>query len=212
MTLDHFKDLTAGLESLAIVVATLLGGGWAVYQFFSLRALDKAKLDLEKAKKDLVERGILMIDLVAESFLSDSGYLLHVQATIRNVGNLPETIDWKKTVLFARRFHKTGEGKIEMNTEMHMGVQAPDTALNAITFAPGHVTSQSFLMPIPHPGVYFVEFMMHASPMVRADVLSDMAKAGTTAAGGTFIIWSTNKFVSVPQDKSTITPVALTKG
>ena len=117
MTLDHFKDLSAGLESLAIVVATLLGGGWAVYQFFSLRALDKAKLDLEKAKKDLVERGVLVIDLATESFSGDGGYLLHVQATIRNVGNLPETIDWKKTVLFARRFQKTGEGKIEINTE-----------------------------------------------------------------------------------------------
>jgi len=153
-----------------------------------------------------------VIDLASESFPSDSGYLLHVQATVRNVGNLPETIDWKKTALFARRFHKTSEGKIEMNEEMHMGVQAADTALNAITFAPGYVTSQSFLMPIPQPGVYFVEFMMHASPMVRADVLSDMAKAGTTAAEGTFIIWSTNKFVSLPQDKSTIAPVALTKG
>jgi hypothetical protein len=206
MTLDHFKDLSAGLESLAIVVATLLGGGWAVYQFFSLRALDKAKLDLEKAKKDLVERGVLVIDLATESFPSDRGYLLHVQATVRNVGNLPETIDWKKTAMFARRFHKTGEGKIEMNPEMHLGVQAPDTALNAITFAPGYLTSQSFLLPIPQPGVYFVEFMMHASPMVRADVLSDMAKAGTTAAEGTFIIWNTNKFVSVPQEQTIAVP------
>ena len=93
-----------------------------------------------------------------------------------------------------------------------MGVQAPDTALNAITFAPGYVVSQSFLMPIPQPGVYFIEFIMQASPMVRADVLSDMAKAGTAAVDGTFIIWTTNKFVSVPQEQSKTLPTALTKG
>lgn len=211
MTLDHFKDFSAGLESLAIVVATILGGGWALYQFFSLRALDKAKLELEKARKELVERGILVIDLATESFRSEGGYLLHVQVTIRNVGNLPETIDWTKTVLFARRFRKTDGDKLEMTAQIQKGVQAPDTALSSITFAPGYVVSHSFLMPIPQPGVYFVEFAMQASPMVRADVLSDMAKAGTTAADGTFIIWSTNKFVAIPQVQPNAVPDASTR-
>ena len=211
MTLDHFKDFSAGLESLAIVVATFLGGGWALYQFFSLRALDKAKLELEKARKALVERGILVIDLVTESFHSNGSHFLHVQVNMRNVGNTSETIDWKKAIMIARRFYKTDGDKLEAAEQMLSGSQTSDLALNSITFAPGYITSQSFLIAIPQPGVYFVEFVMQASPMVRADVLHDIAQAGSKVNDGAIIVWSTNRFVSIPQVQPNAAPAALTK-
>jgi len=209
MTLDYFKDFSAGLESLAIVVATFLGGGWALYQFFSLRALDKAKVDLEKARMDLVQRGILVIDLVTESFQSHGSYFLHVQVAIRNIGNRSETIDWKKTVLFARRFYKADGDKLAAADQIIMALQAAD--LRSTIFEPGYALGQSFLILIPQPGVYSIEFMTQASPTESADLFKDMEKSGLKAEAGSSLSWEANKFVSIPQARPEAAPAALTK-
>jgi hypothetical protein len=209
MTLDHFKDFSAGLESLAIVIATFLGGGWALYQFFSLRALDKAKVDLEKARMDLVQRGILVIDLAAESFQGNGSYFLHVQVVIRNIGNRSETIDWKKTVLFARRFYRAEGDKLGAADQMLMASQASD--LKSTIFEPGYTLSQSFLILIPQPGVYSIEFITQASPTESADLFKDMEKSGVKVAAGSSLAWEANKFVSIPQAQPNAAPAALTK-
>jgi hypothetical protein len=202
ITLNDFKDFSAALESLAIVIATFLGGGWALYQFFSLRALEKAKLDLEKARKDLVARGVLVIDLATESVHSNGSHFLHVQVNMRNIGNTPETIDWAQARMIARRFHTTDGATLAIGEQILSGAQTTDTVLNTITFAPGYITSQSFLILIPQPGVYFIEFFAPASRTVRTDVLHDIAEAGAKVSDGTLIVWSTNKFVAISQDQT----------
>jgi hypothetical protein len=212
MTLDHFKDYSAGLESLAIVGATMLGGWWAIYQFLTLRARDKAKLELDKARKDLVEHGILLIELVTESFPGDDGYLLHVQVVLRNIGNRSEIIDWSKTAIFARRFYKTDGDKLGADGQI-LGA-SPALYLDKLStiFSPGYTLNQSFLIPIPQPGVYYLQFSLQASPVESVDLIKDMARAGAPVdAKSSILVWSANKFVSIPQVQPAAASAVLTK-
>jgi hypothetical protein len=200
-SLSEFKDFSAGLQSIALVVATFLGGGWALFQFFSLRALEKAKLELEKAKRELLQQGILIIDLGTESFDIDGSYFLHVLVVVRSIGSGFEIVDWAKASMFATRFHKVDEITLAPTGPVLLGWRQPYIA-EPMRLMPGYSTSQSYLIPIPQVGVYYIEFSMPVSPAAMKDTLDAIKTTGAqTYAEFEFseVSWPANKFVSVPQ-------------
>lgn len=199
MTLNEFKDLSAGFQSIAIVVATLLGGGWALFQFFSLRALDKARLELEKVKRELVQQGVLVIELITESFDIAGSYFLHVRVVMRNIGSGFDIADWTQASMFARRFHKVDEITLAATDQVLLAWRAPSIAIREMRLMPGYSTSESFLIPIPQVGVYYIEFSMRVSSAVRAETIDAIEKDGAKMSAEDFIVWRADKFVSVPQ-------------
>src|SRR6267142_5035827 len=120
MTATEFKEVMAGIESIAIVLATFLGGGWALYQFFTLRAREKSDLQVAKANKELDERSVLKIELRTESFQIDRSFALHVQVVIQNVGNGVDAIDWAKAKMFAMRYNKTDANTLKSSGQKLM--------------------------------------------------------------------------------------------
>ena len=202
MTISEFKDFSAGLQSVAIILATLVGGGWALFQFFSLRALEKAKLDLQKAKRELVERGVLIIDLVCESFEVDGGYSLHVRVLLRNIGSGLDVVDWSKASMFATRFETVDGTKLTNTGEVLLAWRSPSTLLREMRLIPGFSTSDSFLIAIPRVGVYYIEFAVPASLAVSADTMNDFAKLGVRMNEGDSILWRADTFVRVPEVRS----------
>ena len=70
MTLEDFNNLAAGIQSLLVGLAVLVGGGWALFRFFSLKEIKKATADLEKAKRDLQQRGHLQVEMHATQIFS----------------------------------------------------------------------------------------------------------------------------------------------
>jgi len=198
MTITEFKEVSAGLQSIAIVIATFLGGGWALYQFFSLRALQRAKLELEKAKRELAERALLIIDLMAESFDVDGNYFLHVRVVMRNAGSGVEIADWTKAQLSARRFQKVDGIKLETVGDVLHGWRAPYLAIKEMRFLPGFSTNESFLIPIPQVGVYYIEFSIPVSAAVRADAVGDVSQTGASVTAETTVDWRADAFVAVP--------------
>jgi hypothetical protein len=198
MTATEFKDVSAGFQSIAIFIATFLGGGWALYQFFSLRALQRAKLELEKAKRELVERALLIIDLVAESFDVDGHYFLHVRVAMRNAGSGVEIADWTKAHLFVRKVQQVDDVKLETVGEVLHGWRAPFLAIGGMRFLPGFSTNESFLIAIPQAGVYYIEFSIPVSPAVRADAAGDVSQSRASVTAGAVIDWKADTFVTVP--------------
>lgn len=201
MTIGDFKDVSDGLQSLAIVIATLLGGGWALFQFFSLRALEKAKLDLERAKRNLIERGVLVIDLVCESFEFDGSYFLHVRVLLRNLGSGLDVVDWSKASMFATRFEKVDGTKLTNTGEILLGWRSPSRSLREMRLLPEFSTSDSFLIAIPNVGVYYVEFAVPASLASSSGTIEAVTKEGAQMQPDDVVVWRADTFVAVPQSR-----------
>lgn len=47
---DKFKNVTAGIQSIAIVIAVIVGGGWTTYLFYTLHTREKSQLDISNAQ------------------------------------------------------------------------------------------------------------------------------------------------------------------
>lgn len=201
LTLLEFKDLTAGLQSIAIVVATFLGGGWGLYQFFSLRALEKSKLELTKMARELNQQGVLETDLVTETFDVDGIYYLHVRVVMRNIGNKFEIVDWAKAGMVARKFYKANENELAATEQQLLAWRAPSVVIKEWRVMPGATASESFLIPIPQAGVYYVEFSIQVSQAVRSGMVEAFEKNGTKMNAEDFYVWRATTFVSVPQAK-----------
>jgi len=200
LTVTDFKDISAGLQSLAIVLAALLGGGWALFQFFSLGAIEVARLELEKRKKELLQRGVIVVELVTESFEVEGSYFLHLVVTMRNIGSGVEIADWSQAILYATRFHKPDEATLAPIGPKLSAWQGESLIGTMMRLVPGFSTSESFLIPIPQAGVYFIDFRIAVSPAARADTVDSfetiIGEQGSVLGA---VSWEGNKFVSVPQ-------------
>jgi hypothetical protein len=71
--MKSFYDLLAGIHDLILSIAIVAGGIWTLVTFRSLKAKNKAEAELseilvhiEKQKRELVEEGILEIDVFAK--------------------------------------------------------------------------------------------------------------------------------------------------
>lgn len=49
MSLEEFKNLAAGIQSLLIGLAVLVGGVWTMVRFFSMKEVKKARAELERS-------------------------------------------------------------------------------------------------------------------------------------------------------------------
>ena len=202
MTISEFKDYTDGLQSIAIVVAAMLGGGWALFQFFTLNAREVAKLELQKKKRELLERGVLLIDLHCESFEFDESYFLHVRVVLRNVGNGPEFVDWSKAIMGATRFEKVDETRPTNTGEVLKAFHGASGPVSHMRLLPAFTTSESFLIGIPKAGVYYLEFFVPASNATTLDTVKDLTRRGSQMEPEESIIWRADTFIAVPQGRS----------
>jgi hypothetical protein len=198
LSVSDFKDLWAGFQSIAIVFATFLGGAWALFQFRSLHALDKARLELEKAKRELLQQSSLEVHLVTESFEKDGDYFLHVRVVMRNIGSGADFVDWTKASLSARRFYKAENHSLAADDQLLLAWRAPSMTVLRRHLLPGTSASESFLVSIPQAGVYYVEFAVHTSPAVKAEMIADIEKVGSVINVADIFLWRADTFVSVP--------------
>lgn len=194
MTWAEAKDLAAIVQSLAIAAATVIGGGWALFRFLSLQSIRKARLDLERAKRELSERGTLQVTLHAEPAAAELGRFINLRATLSNVGNRSEVIDWNKSSVSARLVEGVADGVVSFSKDVIRG-QRP-THFVSSNVAPGESLRHSFLFPVPVPGLYYIVFEAHCSALESSLVEAEELKAGIKKTGG--YTWSEDLFVNVP--------------
>ncbi|HSE87285.1 MAG TPA: hypothetical protein VLJ79_13765, partial [Candidatus Binatia bacterium] len=99
VSIARFKDLASAAQSVAVVVAVVIGGIWTLYVFTSLAQREKAELDvkkalLEKAKQELQPRAILDIKLSISQpdWPKQPKPLVQVIITAKNNGNRLEVL------------------------------------------------------------------------------------------------------------------------
>jgi len=193
MTYAEFSDLADTIQSLAIAVAVLVGGGWALFRFFSLRAIDQARTDLESARRTLRERSIVEVTLDADQITSDFGHLIAVVITLKNVGSGTEVTDWSSSVINATKVSGIAGTTLQFSEVPILGQRK--TATRSSTLVPGESWRNSFIIPVLESGIYYLFFSVDCSPEESTIARRERALAGIEAGGPYH--WSTDLFFHV---------------
>jgi hypothetical protein len=171
MDLTNFKDLAAGIQSIAISVAVVIGGIWAIYRFLSLRELGRARVELKRLQRALAERATLNISLSAHPHTdpNGNGYYIEVAASVSNVGNRTEILNWLEGGIYTAPVIGQKMGNVIFGAWIETK-RGGRTRRISSTLAPSEVTVFSFLVPIVKPGLYYVVFSVSGSPEERKEL------------------------------------------
>ena len=182
MTLEELKEIANVFQALAVGVAVLAGGGWALFRYFSLRSIQSAKANLEKtlvelegARRGLLERGIIDINLKTEQIYSGDNYLICVEATLTNKGSSTEIIVWSKGSMSAEKVICKSDGGIELSGNIISGYRLGKTKETVLL--PSETANPSFIICVPDSGIYHLEFKACCSVMQTQTIVKELEKA-----------------------------------
>lgn len=169
MTFDHFSELASGIESLVIAAAVLLGGAWTLIRFSALKAIRKAKAELEAVERGLMQRGILDIDIVASN-LHQQDLALHrllVKVKVKNIGDRTEVLVWDTVSIKAipvdtPRLADEPPSESGKGQSVHNAAQNLDNTSESIL--PGQTRIFPFVISLHAPGLYLIAFDALVSP------------------------------------------------
>lgn len=78
-----------GTQSLALTIAAIGAGIWALFTFNALRLRDKARAEIERINTELRQQAVVDIKVCADQLAipDDDSLYLNIEVTLKNVGN-----------------------------------------------------------------------------------------------------------------------------
>ena len=181
MTYEEFAHLTAGLQAICIAVAVFVGGVWAVYRFYTLGDIAKARAELEKLRMEVSERGILRVELSPSQVGSGVNEELYINIALNlvNVGNCIEVVNWADSKVGVARVVGCGENSSPvLDTPIYAKPLSIFMDMAGSTIDPGSSDKYGFLVPVEEPGVYLVDALIVGSPREMSTAAEAAASAG----------------------------------
>ena len=196
MNLGDFKDLAGGIQSLAVALGVFIGGGWALYRFWKLQSIAKARADLEKVKRELMSRGILQTEIQVSELApeSENCSFIHLVLTITNVGSGTEVINWRDATIQAARILCDVRGSTRTEEPISAQYLRIGSQMVFTTTHPGQTCQHSFLIPVKQNGVYIVDAMIPGSPQESGMAKTDALRAGMEAKR---VYWGETVYINV---------------
>jgi hypothetical protein len=205
---DRLSKLASALQSVVVVAAVLVGGGWTVYSFSALKAAEKAALE-EQALR--LKRPVLNIEISAEqvrAYVNSavprsrelvSGTFIIATVKLKNVGNEKVFIDLREPRLSVRQMFTTENAGNGISYTRPSYLYRPNGEFDAtegITLLPSAEQNLRYLFPIQNPGLYHIAF---ASPGTEeANNLSQVRFAtGDGKPAGSYQLWSASTVLNV---------------
>jgi hypothetical protein len=219
---DRFSKLASGVQSITVTLAVLIGGGWTAYSFWSLKSVEKARLEIElqrsKIEQARLKRPILEVDIsaiLADAYFSGYGArglkakpsrVIIVSATITNRGNFHTVLDLSSDSLFVERMDSPsgGKGRIQfsaLRTSYRVSGVTADTA--NVALLPGAKQVLQYVVEPTTPGIYLVEFRVPAQTEAFTQYKLDAIEEGeelTDEDRKHSYAWSSAIFVNVTPD------------
>jgi len=170
---EYFKDVAAGVQSVCLSLAVLIGGAWTLYTFKTLGAQQQGQLqlvklqgDIEKQHEDLAKQAVLDIDIQASqspmSALS-AGRVISGMVTIANKGTRNTPIDWKGLPqLVARHVSFAPDGGPVADTKRLIVATLVNGGQQQLVLM-GQTIHLPFAISVPRPGLYYLEFQTNVS-------------------------------------------------
>jgi len=200
MSLEEFKNLAAGIQSLIVAVAFVIGGIWAFYRFIVLKSIEKAKIELVKLKKELNSRAVLNIELFPSSvgFINEQyGYII-LYMKIKNCGNSEEVINWKKSKIRAAEIKYNSKGDPKLGQPLLGYNYRLDGDPIYAVISPREQSEFSFIIPIEKVGLYLLDVKLMGSPREIETTYNAAKSVGLEAEE---IFWTAIVYYEVTNNK-----------
>jgi hypothetical protein len=186
-TYEAFKNLAAGIQSIGVTLAVIVGSIWSVYTFSVLRLRKKAEAELfEQAVLDIT------VDAKQEHLPGNQQYYIAAVATVVNKGNRNTFLDFRGTHAFRLskvEFKDSGEGV--GRTLLEMKCEA-----TYLTLRRGASWRFPVLLRVAEKGFYLIEFSARLSEE-EVRVHDETAHDDTSQRPGALIFWHGTNYVSV---------------
>lgn len=177
MTVEDFKNLTEGVQAIAVTLAVVAGGAWACFRFWTLQELRKSKAELEKATRELERRGTLNLSLSAQQITShSSGFLLEIHLSVANIGNRTEVLDLERGIIQTARVCAATGQMVEFDRPNRTPFAAWGVGPLRAAVAPGETKLVPALATVPCAGVYYVSVAVPGSPEETSTALSELRR------------------------------------
>ena len=192
MSFEDFKNLTAGLQSIAIAVGLTVGAIWALFRFNAFKETEKARVELQKLQREIRERGIIKVRLNPQVIRSRDDRHIKIDLTIANTGNRTELLDWSTSTVKVALCQWNADGVLHfagwqtLTLETSLGI--PDTAV----IHPNQISSHGYVTNRVADGIYFIEALIPGS---RESIAEHDEFAGSDDE--TIALWSHHTYISV---------------
>ncbi len=163
MTLEEAKIAASIIQSFVLTAAALVGGIWALYRFYSMRSIEKAKADLKKVQNELLTRGIIEIDILFSTMVAESSYLI-ITVMAKNIGAGDEIINIMESEVTVSSVFTDEGGEVKPGTPQAASYLLPELELIGETISPSQTSKFPFIVPLAHDGVYLVNVQLSGSP------------------------------------------------
>jgi hypothetical protein len=162
--IEKFKDITAGLQSVAIIVVAIVGGIWTFYVFHIFAQKEKAQSELEDLKRKL-QLIVIEVQLEAKQhrIANDKNRYIQVRADLANKGNLRTTLLLSDSLTLMRA--KIGkEIELDPDSLRKFSVVSSRKENNfrayGLVMRAGETQRIPFLLKVDDPGIYYLDFLV----------------------------------------------------
>lgn len=192
---EKFKDFASGVQSIAITIAVIIGGGWTLITFEKLRQAPTAEATYSKLIQELERYRVVNISIEPdyECLEGSPRYLLVAKVKIENVGNQTEIFKWPAMPVTFR--------SIDFQVGLNLVIGGPHgtrlsetvgTKENGIRILPGSTYYRTFVAPALKPGPQYIQFFAESSP-------EDQQQAVTQGVQAT-VGWASDSYINVPAE------------
>ena len=196
MSISEFSELASAIQSIALTIGVLVGGAWAMFQFFSLKTIETAQAELQALKNDLQRKATLEISLKTNIFDSEFGKLAIVEVEISNKGTHPECLDWEQAVLNAHRMTSATASEIDFADNFSVGYE--DLALSPLEIHCGTKETLKFVIQFPEKGLYHIHFSVPGAPQSNNEFSERLRRSGLNDdTDETNLTYSTDDYVII---------------
>ncbi|MDB5441722.1 MAG: hypothetical protein JWP73_98 [Phenylobacterium sp.] len=183
-----FRDCAQGAQSIAVLIAVVVGGLWTLFTFTALGSR-------RRAQRDLFEQAV--VNLLTEATqiqVPDSDLLtIAVTTTLTNTGNRNVYLDFEKyaPVVVAPVIFD-GDGRALSG----LPITGKLDGILGLTLRSGASQRYSVFVTVPHKGLYYAEFQVRVSE-IEGKVEATTAPPPTGPVESWMLLWKDMTYVIV---------------
>lgn len=193
MDSERFERITAGIQSLAVTGALLVGGVWTLKTFRDLKQPERASVEIRELDLRSRHQAVVEITVLAEPLRLPTARAIHSKVTVRNTGNRNVRLSYSNpAALVAAKvsFDPNGTPSFSQRHTSPVLFAQFDGDFNENVLRSGETMTIPFVTPVAAPGLYLVTFCTQ-------QLGTEQPPAGEPpgAPGG---LWTGSAFVLMP--------------
>lgn len=204
--MDHerFNNISAGIQSIVISIAVIVGGIWSAYTFKSLLSIEKAEAELTAAQKAIKGIPSLDVSLEIKQFRKLSGKKtgVLVEVKLQNTGSRYVTLDLTSDALSATELAVSDQGilyslgKIIANYCPGVEMSGPYTG-NVQGIPIGSTRIVPYYFETDRRGIYLIEFDSPMSKSLQKEIDREFAEFNHFYPAEEGIKWGASTIIKV---------------